>query len=120
MAFASYLNSRKQYVSADDNCMSKLQCIKTGVRQGKVGLLGPLLFLIYINDLPISTSSKTILYADDVALIYHTKNFSQLLTMAKNGMVRVVKWASCNKLLMNFKKKNCLLLASSVLLINDS
>ena len=112
--FTSYQNNRQQCVSANDKYMSELQCIKTGVPQGSV--LGPLIFLIYVNDLPIPTNSETILYANDIALICHANNFSLLQTMAKNEMVKVVKWALCNKLLINFKKTNYLLFASNALI----
>ena len=63
--------------------MSKLQCIQTCVPQGSV--LGRLLLSIFIKDLPNSTRSKTIPFADDVALIRHTNNFSQLQSMTENG-----------------------------------
>ena len=65
--FCSYLKKRKQFVSMQNN-MSSIKGILTGVPQGSV--LGPLLFLIYINDLHKSIRfSKTYHFADDTSII---------------------------------------------------
>ena len=65
--FQSYINGRTQYVQIEDK-MSTLLPISTGVPQGSI--LGPLLFIIYINDIcSVSSHFYPILYADDTTLI---------------------------------------------------
>ena len=65
--FLSYLTERSQYVEIN-GITSNVLAISTGVPQGSI--LGPLLFLIYMNDIPeVSTFFKYILYADDTSLL---------------------------------------------------
>ncbi len=63
--FRSYLTDRKQFVSLNGK-LSNLRDILIGVPQGSI--LGPLLFLIYINDLPLSSDLYTLLFAEDTTL----------------------------------------------------
>ena len=64
--FESYLTNRQQYVEYNDIC-SDLLSITTGVPQGSI--LGPLLFLIYVNDIACAcTSFELVMYADDSTL----------------------------------------------------
>ena len=68
--FTNYFNNRWQYVELD-NVQSQLLELQTGVPHGSI--LGPILFLIYINDLPMATENfEYILYADDSTLFNAT------------------------------------------------
>jgi len=76
--FKSYLSNRKQYIVLS-NHESELESITCGVAQGSV--LGPLLFLIYINDIQYTISSshtKVKLFADDTNLFLHNRDPAQL------------------------------------------
>ncbi len=69
--FKNYLSNRKQFVYLNGKSSSLLE-ILLGVPQGST--LGPILFLIYINDLPLSTLLKSLLFADDTALLASGSN----------------------------------------------
>ena len=84
--FKSYLYERKQYVYINGECL-ELKQISCGVPQGSV--LGPLLFLIYINDLPnISNKLDLNLFADDTNIYYEDESLGNL---EKKGEQRVKK-----------------------------
>ena len=74
--FRSYLTNRAFFVSLD-NTLSEAGNINCGVPQGSI--LGPLLFLLYINDVPNALSkSNTYLYADDTGIFYQHKDIAEI------------------------------------------
>ena len=100
--FKSYLSNRVQYVTID-GIKSSCKPLECGVPQGSV--LGPLLFLLYINDL-CNTSNilKYILFADDTSLFLSHKNISKLQTVLNTELIKISKWLYMNKLSLNIGK----------------
>ena len=100
--FTNYLTNRKQCIAYDDT-MTLLQLIKCGVPQGSI--LGPLLFLIYINDLHNSSKMlKFILFADDTNLFYSHTNIKDLFKTVNQELAHINEWFKANKLSLNISK----------------
>ena len=93
---SSYLQNRQQYVYINST-KSELKTLQFGVPQGSI--LGPLLFLIYINDLPlIFNHSKCLLYADDTTLFYSHTNLRTLCNHLSSDMEVIDNWFTASKL----------------------
>ena len=100
--FKSYLAGRKQYVTYNGTS-SSTKMIKCGVPQGSI--LGPLLFLLYINDLPnVCKSTNPVLYADDTNLFINGNNLIDLQTAINRELAEISTWLKINKLSLNVKK----------------
>ena len=97
--FKSYLKNRNQFVSIGTSESSAKQIIY-GVPQGSI--LGPLLFIIYINDLPqISEIAKFIMYADDANIFLTGENINEVYDKLKILSDVLVKWVDNNGLALN-------------------
>ena len=96
LLLTSYLSNRKQFVAFEDK-NSSIQFLKTGVPQGSI--LGPLLFLIYINDIAESSSILNFLsYAGDTTLLGSLENLKSLKLSIDSELSNVSDWLVANKL----------------------
>lgn len=103
---SSYLSGRTQYVDIGESRSVWVQ-IKQGVPQGSV--LGPLLFIIYVNDLQVNLSAaKVCLYADDTSILIKEKSKVDALEIQKVVMEEAMEWFTANKLMLNNEKTQCM------------
>ena len=99
--FREYLSGRHQYVDYND-AKSETKSVSIGVPQGSI--LGPLLFLIYINDLPsVTPIFHMLMYVDDTTL-YCNLNGVNSEVKINNELSKISEWLSSNKLSLNIKK----------------
>ena len=108
--FQSYLTDRKQYVSIH-GFNSSLLNVTLGVPQGSI--LGPLLFLLYINDLPLASEFITLLFADDTTLLASHEDFEQLSMFANNQFRIICEFFRINKMVLHPDKTKFILFEKS-------
>ena len=104
MWICSYLMNRSQYVCINDtnsDCMN----VTCGVPQGSI--LGPALFIIYINDMcNVSSLMKSIVFADDTNFFYSGKDLTEVCKTVSNELDKLCRWFQVNKLSLNIAKTN--------------
>ena len=108
--FKSYLSHRHQYCSVSGHA-SDFTLVTNGIPQGSS--LGPLLFLVYVNDLPNAVHySQTGMYADDTGLYAAGFSISEIETSLNKDLSRLCLWLHANKLSINSVKSKFMLIAS--------
>ena len=102
--FHSYLSDRTQRVLCNGS-LSSVGHIAYGVPQGSN--LGPLLFLLYINDLAnVSTTLHFILFADDTNIFYSNHSCTSLMEIVNLELTLISQWFLANRLTLNVEKTN--------------
>ena len=100
--FSDYLSNRNQHTYLN-NVSSETSNITIGVPQGSI--LGPLLFLLYINDLPKSSNVLSFYqFADDTSIFYSSNNQNHTFTVLNDELANVSDWLKANKLSLNIRK----------------
>ena len=100
--FTNYLSNRSQVVSLGSNLSVPL-AIENGVPQGSI--LGPVLFTLYINDLPSCINfSNIIMYANDTVIFFSSAQLSEVELKLNMELTSLSEWLCGNKLLLNLKK----------------
>ena len=108
--FKSYLSDRKQFcrVNGDDSTLGN---IEVGVPKGSH--LGPLLFLVYINNLPQAVQESNVsMYADDTSLCYQSHDLTRLNEAINNDLRKFDSWLQGNKLSLNVAKTHSMLICT--------
>ena len=101
--FRSYLSNRKQFILYDD-FKTEMKIVKCGVPQGSI--LGPLYFLIFVNDLNNSTKVlDPVLFADDTNIFCSDNNMRTLFETANQELSQINDWFLANKLSLNVGNK---------------
>ena len=92
---------------------SSWETVTSGVLQGSI--LGPLLFIIYLNDLPcgLHEGAKPVIYADDTCVLLTAKNDKELKIKINYMLCYLIGWLSANGLALNIEKTNIMKFASS-------
>ena len=112
-----YIKNRKQKVKVKD-CLSESGELKGGVPQGSV--LGPLLFLLYINDIADNTRSLCRLFADDTSLSYSSSDMNEIETSLNYDLNELYNWSEKWLVDFNPQKTECVLFTNSRNLIKPN
>ena len=107
--FESYLSNRAQIIITD-GVNSNVSKISSGVPQGSI--LGPLLFLLYVNDLPLELKSESDMYADDTTLYNIGSNVNEIQFKLQSDIETARNWCRKNNMAINPSKTTCMTIGS--------
>ena len=111
--FRSYLSNRKQVVVVD-GVKSEVQPVQAGVPQGS--RLGPLLFIIFMNDIKNNLESEVLIFADDTTLLASGLNTEQTSSQLNRDLTKIQLWSSTWKVKFNAEKSKNMVFSNKQLL----
>ena len=103
----NYLTDRMQFVNINNLC-SNLECLTMGAPQGSI--LGPSLYIIYVNDFQYAVDCTPRLYADDICSLTEAKAAQEVKNSINNEMIKVTNWMISNQLTINLQKSSLLII----------
>ena len=107
--FTSYL--RRSQCVVFDNVLSSVKKVQSGIGQGTI--LGPILFILYINDIVNHMKDAKInMYADDCVIYYTGNNWERVQNVLQDSLTNAMSWFKFNALKLNVKKSKCLVIAN--------
>ena len=107
--FRSYLTGRTQQTAIKGH-LSETAVITAGVPQGSI--LGPLLFILYMNDLPLHIDNNIDMFADDSTLYTTGHNVAEIQRSLQNNLNAVTTWCEDNRMVLNVAKTKCMLITT--------
>jgi hypothetical protein len=108
--FKNYLSHRKQYVVVN-KMSSSTSCVRCGVPQGSI--LGPILFLIYVNDLNYASSKlENIMFADDTNLFLTGNSINEVERQLNEELLTIAEWFQSNRLSLNITKTSYMIFSN--------
>ena len=110
MLLKDYLTDRLQFTACNNTCSTCKQVL-CGVPQGST--LGPLLFILYINDLPDHTNFNVRMFADDTVLFTKSKKLHELESIVASELHKISEWTKFNKLSLNLNKTTYMIIYNS-------
>ena len=106
-----YLFNRHFYVKVE-NSLGEKGSSKIGIPQGSI--LGPLMFIIYINDISLlDLKSSVTIFADDTTLSFCGDNFNSIKEAVQTDLGLISQWLSSNRLIVNWSKTNAMMIPHS-------
>ena len=108
--FSSYLSNRLMYTSINGVLSTSVKKLTRSVPQGSI--LGPLLFLIFINDLPLSNALDTFIYADDTSALTTGTNIEETGVFVNEQLQNLINWLRSNELCINSNKTKIMIFSN--------